>query len=183
MHYGASYSSDTIATLPHDHAVAEIADHFDINTMVAVDVLATCHAAYKLGAAGLPHVKPVASRDLCELVADAWHDGIVSRKLVVNVRSGELFCECGSFIAVDEPCRECGPNAGKCQSITLSVSAPYADIWADWDQSIEGSSWETPSDMPHFAYACTIDHHGLIASLRKDGYTLDLTEYEGECDE
>lgn len=61
--------------------------------------------------------------------------------------------------------------------VLAEVSGPGAHAWADSDQSIGGSSWETPSDMPDMAYAMPCNHAGLVAELRKEGYRLDLSEY------
>lgn len=167
-----------IANMSEEHASPMLANHFDINPMVANAVLAACHEARDLGMAGLAHVPPVASRDLVDLVHDAWHDGIVSRRLVVNVRSGELQCtECGATYLDDDRCPH-HPEAECTRTVTLTVTAPFAEIWADWDQTIVGNSWETPRDMPDFAYAHAIDHPGLIADLRINGYALNLAEYE-----
>lgn len=62
--------------------------------------------------------------------------------------------------------------------VMAEVSGRGADKWADNDQYIAGSSWETPRDMPNFAYAMPVNHDGLVAELRKEGYKLDLSEYE-----
>ena len=57
------------------------------------------------------------------------------------------------------------------------VTGRYAHAWAENDQSIAGSSWETAKDMPHFAYAMPSNSVTLVDELLKEGYTLDLSEY------
>jgi len=61
--------------------------------------------------------------------------------------------------------------------ITVDVSGPTAHAWADNDQTIAGASWETARDMPEYAYTVLSWYPTLIADLKKDGYRLDLSEY------
>lgn len=65
-------------------------------------------------------------------------------------------------------------------AVMCEVMGPYAADWADDDQTIDGSSWETSSDTPGFAYTIIMDRPGLVDDLRNGGYALDLSEY-GEC--
>lgn len=52
-----------------------------------------------------------------------------------------------------------------------------AHAWAEWDQTIGGSSWETARDLPGYAYAMPVNHAGLAEELGAEGYDLDLSEY------
>ena len=52
-----------------------------------------------------------------------------------------------------------------------------AHAWAEWDQTLAGSTWEGPRDMPGYAYAMPVDHAGLVGELSAEGYDLDLSEY------
>jgi len=72
--------------------------------------------------------------------------------------------------------------------VLATVQGWGAHAWARWDQSIGGSHWETPRDMPRLAYAMPSDDPTLIDDLRAEGYKLDLSEYappgeRGEHDE
>lgn len=55
---------------------------------------------------------------------------------------------------------------------------------AEDDQTIDGASWECPSDMD-CAYAFVMDRADLVADLEKEGYEVDQTEYcapePGKC--
>jgi hypothetical protein len=114
--------------------------------------------------------------DVSELLHDAWHDGIVGRKLVVRLESRE----CREWCTNDPDHLECeacqGTKRDPCA--IAEVSGPFAQEWADWDGHIGGSSWDTPSDMPDFAYAMPCDYPGLVEALRAEGYELDLSNYE-----
>ncbi len=61
--------------------------------------------------------------------------------------------------------------------VMAEIEGDFAHEWAESDGSIGGSSWETASDMPDFAYAMPCNHAGLVEELRKEGYVLDLSEY------
>lgn len=61
--------------------------------------------------------------------------------------------------------------------VMCEVQQTYAADWADDDRYIEGSTWETPSDMPGFAYTIIMWHPGLTEDLELQGYKLDLSEY------
>lgn len=63
-------------------------------------------------------------------------------------------------------------------TLMAEVSGRGSDTWADSDGYIGGSSWETPRDMPGFAYAMPGNYPGLVSDLRKEGYKLNLSEYE-----
>lgn len=65
--------------------------------------------------------------------------------------------------------------------VMCQVKQTYAADWADDDQTIDGSSWETPPDMPGFAYTIIMDRQGLAEELESQGYVLDQSEYS-ECD-
>lgn len=62
-------------------------------------------------------------------------------------------------------------------TVMAEVQGLNAHAWADHDGYIAGSSWETPRDMPGFAYAMPCNHAGLVNELRAEGYVLDLSEY------
>jgi hypothetical protein len=49
-------------------------------------------------------------------------------------------------------------------------------ILAVHDQSIAGSHWEAPDDLP-IAYAMPGDHPGLLEELKKEGYEINEDEY------
>lgn len=50
------------------------------------------------------------------------------------------------------------------------------------DQSIDGSSWECPSDMDE-AYTVLQDRQTLLADLEKEGYDVDSSEYSAPDEE
>ena len=61
--------------------------------------------------------------------------------------------------------------------VMAEVTGRWAHAWAENDGYIAGDSWETAKDMPHFAYAMPCNSTTLVDELRKEGYTLDLSEY------
>jgi hypothetical protein len=62
-------------------------------------------------------------------------------------------------------------------SVSVSLHGPGAHEAAEWEQSIEGSNWEAPEDMPNYAYAMISDHPGLEDDLIRDGWVVDTREY------
>jgi hypothetical protein len=66
--------------------------------------------------------------------------------------------------------------------IMAEVEGEHVHEWADSDGYLGGDSWETPSDMPGFAYAMPCNHAGLVAELEAEGYVLDLSEYNEPID-
>lgn len=169
-----------LQSAPGIRATTQLGSFYDLTYPAARAVLQACHEAFAAGSVGLPEPKHVASRDLLSLVHDAWHDGIVGRKLTVRLDSDtEGGCsECGSSVSsCDEQCGDCGSEAVN-RMVVATVDAPFADVWADWNQSIDGSSWETPSDMPHMAYTTLFNRLGLVEDLRNEGFALDLSNYE-----
>lgn len=116
------------------------------------------------------------------------------------------FENCDLMMHADETCEECRlvvhvgsrdeytdeegnvhsePGPGRMGTIVLDVYAKdyrQAKAWADRHQSIDGSSWETARDLDGLVYTITYDRPGLIADLRAEGYTLDLSDYDGECE-
>lgn len=114
--------------------------------------------------------------DVARLLEDAWHEGIIGRKLTVHLdnQSNDSWCgECGAYHD-NEACPHCGSTLiGR--NVTALTDEPYAAIWAGNQQSIDGSSWE--SDGPHCAYTILTDYPTLVEELRKEGYTLDLSNY------
>lgn len=74
---------------------------------------------------------------------------------------------------------------GDSGAVLATVRGWGAHEWARWDQSIGGSDWETPRDMPGFAYAMPGNYPNLVSDLRAEGYKLDLSEYTapGELEE
>ena len=61
--------------------------------------------------------------------------------------------------------------------VLAKVQGWGAHEWARWDQTIAGSSWETPRDMPGYGYTILANYPGLVKELRAEGYALDLSEY------
>lgn len=61
--------------------------------------------------------------------------------------------------------------------VLATVRGWGAHEWARWDQTIAGSRWETPRDMPGFAYAMPCNDPGLADELNAEGYDIDLSEY------
>jgi len=61
--------------------------------------------------------------------------------------------------------------------VLAEVSGWGAHPWARWDQTITGSRWETPHDMPGVAYAMPCNDPGLVGELNAEGYDLALSEY------
>ena len=59
----------------------------------------------------------------------------------------------------------------------VEVHDTFAHEWADSDQTIDGSSWETARDMPGFAYTIICNRPGLVAELEAEGYRLNLSQY------
>jgi len=181
MRYDAQYTNG-LAGMSLVRALTTIAEHFGTNYPIARSIMTACREAYAQGSRGEDYQRPIATRDLADLVHDAWIDGIQRKeRITVRLVSSELQCqECGcSYLDCnDTVCpKGCDPSAiGR--NVTAYAEGPYAHEWADWDGYIAGSSWETPSDMPGTAYACPCDHPGLVAELRAEGYKLDLSDYE-----
>jgi len=59
--------------------------------------------------------------------------------------------------------------------VTVHIADPRAGEFAENDQSIQGSNWE--SDGPDFAYAIIMDSPTLVEDLKKDGYNVNDDEY------
>lgn len=49
--------------------------------------------------------------------------------------------------------------------------------WAHSDQSIASNRWETPPDLPGYAYSVISNHPDLVTELRYEGYVIDLKDY------
>lgn len=134
------------------------------------------------------HFPDVDPSELARLIYDAWADGVQEKDRVdVRLVPTESQCPCGST-EYDIELRAWGPtmhDAAVCNecgewfplSYYAEVHDPYAHQWADNDQCIDGSSWETASDMPGFAYTILTDRPSLVEELRAEGYSLDLSEY------
>lgn len=119
--------------------------------------------------------------DLAELIYDAWKEGITlkDRVAIKLVDCGDAVCECGACVPAydtDEPCSECGSLVRDYQCYA-EVHDDFAHMWADSDQTIDGSSWECASDMPGFAYTILTARPGLADELRAEGYDVDESEY------
>lgn len=63
-------------------------------------------------------------------------------------------------------------------TVLATVEGRAAHEWARTDQTIAGSRWETPRDMPGVAYAMPANEPGLVDELRREGYRLDVSAYE-----
>ena len=59
--------------------------------------------------------------------------------------------------------------------VNVYVNAAYARIWADNEQTTQGSSWECAEDS--FAYNFWHWHPKMLDELEAEGYQLDLSEY------
>lgn len=118
--------------------------------------------------------------DLAQLFHDAWKEGIQRKDRVTVVLDSQ---------SCDSCCGECGrsvPNgATECtvegcdgvihHSVLVTVSAPFAELWADSDQYIDGSTWETCGSDE--IYTILSARPGLAAELEAEGYKLDHSEY------
>jgi hypothetical protein len=60
-------------------------------------------------------------------------------------------------------------------TINLHAYYDHAKVWADWDQTIDGSSWEC--DGSDFIYNILYWRPGLIDELKAEGYSLDQSVY------
>jgi len=58
---------------------------------------------------------------------------------------------------------------------TVLITCDDSDIKEE-RKSIQGSNWEAPSDMSG-AYAMIVDIPDLVATLEKEGYDVDSSEY------
>lgn len=120
----------------------------------------------------------VDTSDLAQLLHDAWIDGIQRKdRVTVHLDSyTDGVCELGHSVSCeDEKCGACGTSDIQ-RMVMVTINDPFADLWADHDQTIDGSTWE--SDGSDFAYTILCDRPNLVAELREEGYKLDLSEYE-----
>jgi len=60
-------------------------------------------------------------------------------------------------------------------TVLVTISGEGAADFANMDQTIMGSNWETDGD--DLAYAIIDDHPALIKILEKEGYSLNTDEY------
>ena len=60
-------------------------------------------------------------------------------------------------------------------TVLVVISGEGAADFANMDQTIMGSNWETDGD--DLAYAIIDDHPALIKILEKEGYSLNTDEY------
>lgn len=117
--------------------------------------------------------------EITRLVYDAWLDGIQTKNRV-TVQLDSQTC--------DSICTECGGSlrngAEKCtychcteiaHQISVTVVDPYASYWAEGDQTLDGSYWET--NGPDLAWNIISARPGLAAELKVEGYKLDLSCY------
>jgi len=179
--------------------VDDVADYFDVSDQAAGEILNEATILYARGAAGYapqwfnnamrgvhretfathatqPRFAGVDKHDLGQFFESAWHAGIVSRKLTVRLEtSDDRICECGSYVSESFPCLDCGATDGERQIFAI-VSAPFAEIWADHDRYIDGSTWESVGNGE--IYTILSDRPSLVADLEKEGYTLDTSCYE-----
>lgn len=172
---------DDIKNLPILRAATQLALDEATTYPVARAVILACHEAFKRGSNGLPNLDYVCDCDTRDLIHDAWHDGIIGRKLTIRLSSetdGSCI-DCGNSVAHYATTCRCGSTEIS-RSVMVDVTAPFAAEWADWDGYIDGSSWDTPQDMPDYAYTILMDRPTLVEELRDEGYVLDLSEYTGE---
>lgn len=118
--------------------------------------------------------------DLAALLLDAWTDGIQRKNRVtlhLDNQTPDACCdECGQSLNNGaEECDHCD-STDIHHNVSVTVHDPYAARWADGDQSIDGSSWES-TDNGDMVYTVLTDRPGLADELSAEGYRLDLTEY------
>ncbi len=165
--------------LPMLQAATQVADELDTNYPTARSIVQACRAAYAQGSAGLA-LTPLGlgTESPTDMIHMAWVDGITRKdRVVLHLESRN----CGSWFRGMQPdhadCEDCS-GTGKDPCVLITVTAPFADQWADSDQYVAGATWERLDD--HQIYAMPVDHPGLVAELRAEGYRLDLSNYETE---
>jgi hypothetical protein len=152
-------------------AAAQIEEYFDCDALTADTILEQCAIRHKRGAKGLPFAEgfrheseyydvreiayrylshlEVDPREVARLLYDAWIDGIQGQSRLT--------------VYLDNQSTD---------GVTASVHGAFAELWAEHQQSIDGSSWECDP-----VYTMLVDRPGLVSDLRAEGYELDLTEY------
>lgn len=64
------------------------------------------------------------------------------------------------------------------ETVTVYLEGRLAHGLAAMDQTIHGSRWEAPSDMPTVAYACLSNEPDLPRTLEAEGYTITESNWE-----
>ncbi len=176
MRYDASFD-DGIAHMPMIRAATTVADYFEVPYPMARSIVQACREAYDLGSEGKPHPEPLATEELRDLVWGAWSDGITKKdRVTVRLSDSEGSCgECGNCVAEHEDaCKSC-KSTDICRMALAVVSDPFAEEWAEGDQYIDGSTWESCGNGE--IYTILVNRPGLYDELKADGYRVDATDY------
>jgi hypothetical protein len=184
--------------------VRAIGEFFDCSEYAATMIYAAARSAFARGDQGLPFsdtingsddyrdlrkieasLNPtnayggVDCSDLAQLFHDAWKEGI-QRKDRVTVQLDSQSCdscctECGRSLSNGaEECEHCGSTEID-HSVSVTVLDPFAELWADDDKYIDGSTWESAGDG--CIYTILSARKGLADELASEGYRLDLSCY------
>lgn len=122
---------------------------------------------------------PADLADLHRLFNDAWLDGITAKdRVAVHLDTETDGCcdDCGRSVSHHEAlCDYCG-GENVTRFVTASVVDMHAETWANSDQTIDGSTWESDGSG-RSVYATLNDRETLVDELQAEGYRLNLTNY------